>query len=188
MRGDVRIVAGLAAPYLAQGLAYGFMGWVVVPTLAARGVPLADQAWVLAAGGLPWVAKAAFGPWLDRHRRGSGQRPDPRRSVALASVVAAGCAALLGTAAASDHGAAVAVLAVLWLVHNVALALQDAATDALVLDVVPPARRGRVAAALLGAHHVGAEAIAGMLLGAAVGAAGLGTGAWIEAALVLLLG
>ncbi len=186
--GPARIYVGLAAPYLAQGIAYGFMGWVVLPALAAAGVPLSAQGIVLAAGGVPWVAKAVAGPLLDRWGGPArARRVDPRWVVVAASLVAASCAAAIGVALAAP-APAVALVAGLWLVHNAALAVQDGATDALVLDVVAPPRRGRAAALLLGAHHVGAEAIAALWLGALVASSGLARAAGVEAALLAGLG
>ena len=179
-----RVLIALTGPYLIQGLAYGFAGWVLLPHLAAKGVPLAEQAGLLAWGGLPWVFKALWGPLLDRARAMSGGL-DPRRAVIVAQTLVAGAMATM--ALVSDPAAHVRLLAWAWFGQNVLLSLQDVATDTLALDALPEGARARANALMLGAHHLGAELLAALGLGWCAGHLGLQATVGILAASALLL-
>lgn len=180
---SARRLAILGSLYVAQGIVYGFGGFILVPTLAARGVSLSTQAGILALAGLPWVFKLLWGPVLDRFGGlGSG------RARAFASLgMGAMAAVLVVMAATPDLVAVPGTVAWLWLLLNVSLSLQDVATDALVLDRVPAAQRGLANGVLLGGHHVGAEGIGSMGLGLVVAASGLSAALWVQAGLLAAL-
>ena len=181
--GAARRHAVLAAMYLAQGISYGFAGWILIPTLAAQGVSLSAQGGVLAAGGLPWVFKALWGILLDRGRAKKWGRP--RWVLVVAQMALALSFAVL--AAFDDVLREVTWLTYIWFGHNVALALQDVATDTLALDSLRPGERGRANALMLGSHHVGMEGVAAIGLGALVAAADLSIGLWVAAAIMSAL-
>jgi PAT family beta-lactamase induction signal transducer AmpG len=165
---DVAVLGGL---YLVQGIVWGFGGLLLLPRLAAAGVPLEQQAGIVALAGVPWVFKLAWGPVLDAawaRRIGAG------RIAALGSVLVA--AALATMATLDPPRAHVGALAWTWLLLNVALSLQDVAADAFAFDRVPAAARGRAVAVMLAGHHLGAEALAGAWVGALVAARGLSAG------------
>ncbi|MBL4687580.1 MAG: hypothetical protein JKY37_23495 [Nannocystaceae bacterium] len=63
-----------------------------------------------------------------------------------------------------------------WLALSIALSLQDVGTDALALDRIEPRDRGLANGVMLGGHHLGAEGLGGMAVGAAVVAAGASWG------------
>ncbi len=171
------------AMYLAQGIVYGFGGYILVPTLAAAGVSLSAQTGILALAGLPWVFKLLWGPVLDRF---GGLSSGRARGFAAAGMVAmAGC--LTQMAMRSDLAAEPATVAWLWLGLNIGLSLQDVATDALVLDGVPPQQRGLANGVLLGGHHIGAEGIGSLGLGLVVASQGLSAALWAQAVLLLVL-
>lgn len=178
-----RRLAILGSLYLAQGIVYGFGGLVLVPSLAAAGVALEAQAGILALAGLPWVLKLLWAPVLDRFGGlGSGRA----RWFAAAAMLA--MAIVLAMLAGRESLVAEPVtLAWLWLLLNVALSLQDVATDALVLDLVPPGERGVANGVLLGGHHLGAEGIGGLALGLLVASRGFQAALWGQAAIMLAL-
>lgn len=173
----------LGALYLAQGIVYGFGGFILIPSLAAAGVALEAQAGILALAGLPWVLKLLWAPVLDRFGGvGSG------RARWFASVAMLGMAVSLAALASRDSLAqAPSTVAWLWLLLNVALSLQDVSTDALVLDLVPPSERGLTNGVLLGGHHLGAEGIGSLGLGLLVASQGLSAALWGQAAIMLVL-
>lgn len=178
-----RRLAVLGGLYLAQGIVYGFGGFILLPTLAAAGVSLEAQAGILALAGLPWVLKLAWAPVLDRFGGlGSG------RARWFAAVAMLGVAGSLAALAGRDSLVAEPVaVAWLWLLLNVSLSLQDVATDALVLDLVPPAERGLTNGVLLGGHHLGAEGVGSLGLGLLVAAQGLSAALWGQAVIMLIL-
>jgi PAT family beta-lactamase induction signal transducer AmpG len=175
----VGVLGGL---YLVQGIVWGFAGLLLLPRLAAAGVSLEHQAGILALAGLPWVFKLAWGPVLDAPRL---RRVGAGRTAAFATVIVA--ASLVAISTLDPPAANVRALAIAWLVLNVALSLQDVATDALALDVVPASSRGLAVSVMLGGQHLGAEALAGAWVGAIVATRGLAAGLWVLAAIALLV-
>lgn len=158
----------LSAAYLTQGTLYGFASFILIPTLAQQGVSLSAQTGVVALAGVPWVLKLAWAPLLDRFgRAGAG----PRRALMAAMVVIA--VVLLAMAQVDRPASRIGTLASLWLLLNVALSLQDVATDALALDVIEPARRGVANGMMLGSHHLGMDLVGGVGLGMLLASRGL---------------
>jgi len=178
-----RRLAVLGSLYLAQGIVYGFGGFILVPTLAAAGVSLGAQAGILALAGLPWVLKLFWAPVLDRF---GGLDSGRARSFAAVSMLAMG-AVLAALGAQPDLPAAPVTVGWLWLLLNVALSLQDVSTDALVLDLVPPQERGVTNGVLLGGHHLGAEGVGSLGLGLIVASQGLGAALWGQALIMIAL-
>lgn len=176
----------LGGMYLVQGVVYGFAGFVLVPSLAARGVSLEGQAGLLALAGLPWVLKLGWGPILDRL---GGRGSASVRPVAAAAML--GMALLLAALArgwpSADQAVPLSRLQWTWLGLNLLLSLQDVATDALAIDRIAPSRRGLANGIMLGGHHLGLEGIGGLVLGATVAASGIGGALWVMAAIVLVL-
>jgi MFS family permease len=170
----------LGSAYVLQGLVYGFTAFILIPTLAQRGVSLEAQTGLLALAGLPWVLKIAWGPVVDGLW---STRRSPGAIAAIATFVLAVCAAVI----AVELGGEVdfAMLAFVWLALNVALALQDVATDALAFDVLEAHERGRGQAAMLLGHHLGQEAGAGVWLSGVAATHGLGAPMWIVAVVAI---
>jgi MFS family permease len=172
----------LGGMYLVQGLVYGFATFVLIPTLAARGVALETQTGLLALAGLPWVLKIVWGPVVDGVL---GLRRSPAVIATVAMIVLAICAGVL--ALRVDGDATAAGLAIAWLGLNLALSLQDVATDALAFDVVAHEERGRVQAVMLLGLHLGHEGLAGVWLAGIAAAHGLGAPMWIVAVVAVVL-
>ncbi|MEM7153088.1 MAG: MFS transporter [Myxococcota bacterium] len=176
-------LAILGSMYLAQGIVYGFGGFILLPTLAAGGVSLEAQAGILALAGLPWVLKLLWAPLLDRFGGIASGRARAFAAVAMLGMAAA----LVGLASPDDLIAVPQTVAWLWLLLNVSLSLQDVCTDALVLDLVPASERGMANGVLLGGHRVGSEGIGGVALGMLVASQGLSVALWGQALLMLVL-
>lgn len=179
---DVATSGGL---YLVQGMVWGSGGLVVLPRLAAAGVSLDEQAGIFALSGVPWVLKLAWGPVLDLP---AVRRVPPVLVAAIATAVIGGALAWLGGVV--DPASEVARITWLWLALNVALSLQDTATDAFAIDRIPARLRGAATAVMLAGHHVGAELLAGAWVGAWVaarGLAGLVNLAWVCVAIAVVV-
>ena len=181
--GAVRRLGVLGSLYLAQGIVYGFGGFILVPSLAAAGVALEAQAGLLALAGLPWVLKLLWAPLLDRF---GGIHSGRARWFAMVAMVAM-AAALCGLASRESLVDDPVAVTWLWLLVNVGLSLQDVATDALVLDRVPSEQRGTANGVLLGGHHLGSEGVGSLGLGLMVASQGLSAALWVQAALMLAL-
>ncbi len=177
-----RTLGVLGAMYVAQGLVYGFAAFILLPSLAAKGVALTEQTGIVALAGLPWVFKLLWGPVVDTWAAG---RRGPPQLAAIAMWLVAGCLVALGAwAPTPDH---TPVLAATWLALNVALSLQDVATDATALDRIAPDDRGLANGVMLAGHHVGFEGLGGLALGAFVASRGLPSALWAMAAVIVVL-
>jgi MFS transporter, PAT family, beta-lactamase induction signal transducer AmpG len=174
-----------AAIYVVQGTVYGFVTFVLIPTLSARGVSLDAQTGILALAGAPWVLKLLWAPLVDGVDAQGRRRRGPRVFVAVGLVGVALGLAVLAATRPLDRG--VAFIAVLWLSINVLLALADVAIDALALDTVSPTERGRTQGFMLGGHHVGLEGVGGLALGAIVAATNLSVALGLQAILALVV-
>jgi predicted MFS family arabinose efflux permease len=163
--------------YVAQGVVYGFGGYVLLPSLAAQKVSLEAQTGILALAGVPWVFKLAWALLIDK--RGASTR-----SIAAAAT-AAMAVAIAGIASIGDPAQHVTGLAALWLALNIVLSLQDVATDAFALDTIAQRERGVANGVMLGSHHLGMEGLGGLALGAMVAAYDLRTGLWLLAAVLV---
>jgi MFS family permease len=82
---------------------------------------------------------------------------------------------------------ALGALALAWFALNLALSLQDVATDALAFDVATQRERGRVQSVMLLGHHLGYEGLAAVWLAGVAATHGLGAPMWIVAVAALVL-
>ena len=177
-----RTLGVLGAMYVAQGLVYGFAAFILLPTLAAKGVALSQQTGIVALAGVPWVFKLLWGPVVDTWAAG---RRGPPRVASIAMWVVAACLIALGSLSPTpDH---TPVLAATWLALNVALSLQDVAVDAIALDRVGHDERGLANGVMLAGHHVGFEGLGGIALGLFVASRGLQASMWAMASVIVLL-
>jgi MFS family permease len=174
-----------AAIYVVQGTVYGFVAFVLIPTLSAHGVSLEAQTGILAVAGAPWLLKLLWAPWVDGADAAGRRRRGPRSFVTIGLTGVAFGLAMLGAADPLERG--VVFIAVLWMLINALLALADVAIDALALDTVPQRERGRTQATMLGGHHVGLEGLGGMALGAVVAATNLSVALWLQAVLAVVV-
>lgn len=154
----VRRLAVLAALYLAQGLPFGFFSHAV-PVLLNREHPpeIVGLSSLLA---LPWGLKFLWAPWVDRV---VGARFGKRKTVLLPlqalTVIAL---VLIGFSHVDDKH--LTPLLVGFSVVSLLSATQDIATDALSIDLLSPAERGRGGAVQTGAYRAGMIAGGGGVL------------------------
>ncbi len=176
-RSSLPLLAGL---YTVQGAVFGFTTGVLVPALAARGVPLDQQAGILALASLPWVLKLPIAVALDKLRPGAAKAAGV--SMLLLALVFFALAGL-------GHGLPrFSGLAVAWLGINLLLAAQDVSADALAIDTVSPEHRGRANAVMWGGHQLGGTLLGTVGLGLVLSASGMGTTLACLAGFVLLGG
>ena len=138
----------VAALYLAQGIPWGFATITLAALLAEQGVDAGTIGQMLAAVVLPWSFKFVGGPLVDGIRLPGGRRR-PWILIAQMGMVAT----LLGL---SQGGLGSPDQLTAWLLaHNIFAALQDVATDALAVDVMPERERGRANGIMYGAKYGG---------------------------------
>jgi len=161
-------VAMLCAMYVAQGLPWGFMVTALISYLTERGLRDGDAGWLTGVVLMPWTFKLVWGPVIDSmtFRSMGRRRPWIIGSQFMMAVTLLGILWLgdfdryLGNAD-SEAGISsqfVFLLGCLFFVHNCFASLQDVSTDALALDVLPPAEQGRVNGLMWGSKLLGKAA------------------------------
>jgi len=145
------------AIYVAQGIPFGFVTVALAAWLASHGGGANAVGKVIALAVLPWSFKWLWGPVVDSGLCGALGRRRPWLIVAQAMMIAT---ALLLLRAGGDT----ALLGWLVLLHNVFVALQDVAIDALAVDMLEGNERERASGMMYGSSYVGTM----------VGGAGLG--------------
>lgn len=125
--------------YFAQGAPIGFVWWVMPVRLRQAGMPVVDVAGLVALLALPWALKFLWAPLVDRYRsRHFGYR---------AWITAAQCAMLLALLPLLllDPGPQLFMwITPILLLHAVCAATQDVGVDALAIQLIPEAERGRM--------------------------------------------
>lgn len=150
--------------YVAQGLPWGFMVTALVSFLTQHGMGSTDAGWLTGIVLLPWTFKLVWGPVIDTVtiRSMGRRRPWIIGAQFLMAVTLLGILALGDfdppSAASSSGGFSpqfIRWLGVMFFVHNCFASLQDVATDALAMDVLPLAEQGRVNGLMWGAKLLG---------------------------------
>ncbi len=157
----------VTAMYVAQGLQIGLLVTAFPAYMAAHGVsPVAIGGWISALI-LPWTLKLFYSPLMERYTILSMGR---RRPWILAGTLgaAAGYAAM---ALVPDPLGQIGLLSAIMVGGSLFLALQDIATDALAIDIVPLDEQPRANGLMWGGKALGgaAAAAAGTWLFGAVG-------------------
>ena len=170
----------MAALYLAQGIPWGFATITLAALLAEQGVDAGTIGNILAAVVLPWSLKFVGGPLVDGIRLPGGRR---RPWILMAQLGM--MATLFGL---SREGLASPDQLTAWLLaHNVFAALQDVATDALAVDVMPDRERGRANGIMYGAKY-GGTALGGAGLALLIQDFGWSVGTLVQAGVVGAIG
>ncbi|MFM1890411.1 MAG: hypothetical protein RLZZ565_1168, partial [Planctomycetota bacterium] len=153
-------IATLCALYVAQGIPYGFVVYTLAAYFAEQGLDAEAIGSTLAMGMIPWAFKWAFGPVVDRWSILSMGRRRPWILLAQAGMIAT----ILAMASVPDPAQALPAIGILILLHNTFNALQDVSVDALAVDLLTEAERGKANGLMYGSKY----------LGTSIGAAGLG--------------
>ena len=126
------------ALYLAQGLPWGFIAVGYVVFLADQGLDETQVGAAIGVAYIPWSFKILAGPALDVVR---DTRFGRRRPFVIAAQLAMGLSLL--ALLAVDPVTQLFAVSVILFVHNSAAAIQDVASDALAVDLLPENERGR---------------------------------------------
>ena len=145
------------AIYVAQGIPFGFVTVALAAWLANHGGGENAVGTIIAMAVLPWSFKWLWGPVVDSGLFGALGRRRPWLILAQTMMIVT---ALLLLRAGGDT----ALLGWLVLLHNVFVALQDVAIDALAVDMLEGNQRERASGMMYGSSYVGT-----MLGGAGLG-------------------
>jgi PAT family beta-lactamase induction signal transducer AmpG len=139
----------LGALYFAQGVPWGFIAVGYVVYLSDRGLDAAAVGDAIGLAYVPWSFKILAGPLIDRF---PSVRFGRRRHFIVGAQLMMGLSllALLGV----DAGRLGVVGAILF-AHNAFAAMQDVATDALAVDVLPSEERGKANSIMWAAKNAG---------------------------------
>ncbi len=126
-------LALVTAMYVAQGIQYGLLIVAVPAYLAAQGAPPGAIGGFISAAVLPWTLKLLYAPLMERYTfLAMGRR---RPWIVVGTLGAAGGYAAMTLV--PDPLANLGLLTTVMIGGSLFLALQDIATDALTIDVVP---------------------------------------------------
>jgi PAT family beta-lactamase induction signal transducer AmpG len=140
-----------SAMFFAQGIGWSFMAIQVPAIVTARGMTLASAGTVVAVTVLPYAFKWVWGPIMDAFTIERFGRRRPWLVFAQAMMAVSAAALLL----VDDYTKQFDLLIALMLVHTIFNAMQNVAVDALALDLVPPAERGRANGIMYGSKYAG---------------------------------
>lgn len=138
--------------YFGQGTLVGFFFFVLPSWQTVNGASTADVGIVLAAAGLPWAFKIVGGILVDRFTYPAMGRRRPWLLGAQSLIILC----LLSVAFISPAPRDTSILIAFALALNLLVGLQDVATDALAVDLVPDTERGVVNGFMLGGQAIGA--------------------------------
>jgi PAT family beta-lactamase induction signal transducer AmpG len=155
------------AIYVAQGIPFGFVTVALAAWLANHGGGENAVGTIIAMAVLPWSFKWLWGPVVDSGLFGALGRRRPWLILAQLMMIVT---ALLLLRAGGDT----VLLGWLVLVHNVFVALQDVAIDALAVDMLEGNERERASGMMYGSSYVGTM-LGGAGLGLVMATFGLST-------------
>lgn len=140
----------LGALYFAQGVPWGFIAVGYVVFLTDRGLDNAAIGDAIGLAYVPWSFKILGGPIIDRF---PSRRFGRRRHFIVAAQLLMGLTllALLTVDVKTQLG----LMGALLFAHNTCAALQDVATDALAVDVLPADERGKANSVMWAAKSAG---------------------------------
>lgn len=145
--------------YFMQGVPSGFALYAIANYLTGKGVSTSAVGTFITIVGIPWILQMAFGPLIDRYRYSVVGH---YKHWVLLTQVAAFCASLTLLFVTKPE-AQLTLISAVFFTHSLFASVQDASVDAMSIDVVPVAQRGRLNAFMR----------AGILFGIAFGTAGL---------------
>ena len=135
----------LCALYFAQGVPYGFMEHTMLNYLATgggnpeAGIELGEIGALSALILLPWTFKIIWAPLMDTFTlRSMGRR---RSWIIGAQLLMA--LTLIGILFVPNVTSDYKLLGIMFFIHNIFASMQDVATDALAVDILPSEEQGR---------------------------------------------
>lgn len=143
----------LCVMYVAQGIPWGFMATAVVSFITATNAEVTDEqiGQLTAMIILPWTFKLIWAPLIDSLTiRSMGRR---RSWIIGAQGMMA--MSLLGMLALGDITQNIQLLGWMFFIHNCFASLQDVATDALAVDILPAKEQGLVNGLMWGSKLAG---------------------------------
>lgn len=168
--------------YFAQGVPFGFVTIALVALLSEQGATAAQTGGLIALTTLPWTFKLVWGPLIDSFRLPAFGTRRPWILLAQAGMAAT---LLIGVSSVDlTSASALASLGTIVFLHNCFASLQDVATDALAIDLLPEEERGRANGMMWASKLVGAS-IGG--IGTAVVASRFGLQAALQAMAMLMV-
>lgn len=173
----------LAGLYTVQGLPHGFFGQAMPVLLRQQGLDLAIIG-LLSVVSLPWALKFVWAPLLDRY---SLHRQEYRRSWILAMNYSAVLMLLLlaSRPLASWLEAGLMMPLAMLVLLNLFIATQDIATDAMAVENLSAAERGRGNGLQVGAYRAGMILSGGLLI-SLFGVLGWQWSLWVLAGLMII--
>lgn len=152
-------IATLCGLYGAQGLPWGFMTIALISYLTAQGVNEARAGELAAIVLVPWTFKLIWAPLIDTVTiRSMGRR---RPWIIGAELMMA--VTLLGLLLMGNLEGDLQLLGWMFFLHNCFASLQDVATDALAVDILPRNEYGQVNGLMWGSKLVGKGIGAGLM-------------------------
>lgn len=137
--------------YFAQGLPRGFLTIVFISYLTQQGMTASDTGILIAMFILPGTLKFVWGPIIDFVSFAELGRRRPW--IIIAQILMA--VTLLCIAFIDSPINNLAIFGWIYFLHNCFVSLQDVATDALTLEVVPEHELGRINGLMLGSKIIG---------------------------------
>ena len=151
----------LCALYFAQGLPWGFMTVALASHLTSKGMTVEETGWLLTMCTLPWTFKLFWAPIIDSVTlRSMGRR---RPWILMAQFMMA--VTMITLVMIGNVSEQLTLLGWMFFLHNCFASLQDVSTDALAVDILTDAERGRVNGMMWGSK----------ILGVGFGSAAMGT-------------
>jgi PAT family beta-lactamase induction signal transducer AmpG len=150
MRSRLAVLGGL---YFAQGVPWGFLAFTLPLQLAGQGMRPSELGNFQALAWLPWAGKPIVGLLLDKLPLGRFGRRRPYVLLAELGMVVSLLALL-----AVDPRAAPRLFGTLVFLQSLLTAVQDVATDALAIDLLPAGERGRANGVMFAAKNAGVAA------------------------------
>ncbi|MDP7305349.1 MAG: MFS transporter, partial [Pirellulaceae bacterium] len=172
----------LCAMYFAQGVPWGFMTIALVSHLTARGVGDTAAGNLTAIVLVPWTFKLIWGPIIDTMTiRSMGRR---RPWIIGAELMMA--VSLLGLLMMGDLTDNLWLLGWMFFIHNCFASLQDVATDALAVDILPRGEQGRTNGMMWGSKLIG-KAMGASVMALAIAKWGLSSAVIIQFVVLIII-
>ena len=175
-------VTMLCAMYVAQGIPWGFMTIAVISYLTEGGLDDKEAGYLTALFLLPWTFKLVWAPLIDTVTiRSMGRR---RSWIIGAELMMA--VSLLWMLAMGDLSHNLRLLGWIYFVHNCFASLQDVATDALAVDILPRHEQGRTNGLMWGSK-LGGRAFGASVMAVVINVWGLPAAVWVQFGVLLLI-